>query len=918
MASIDGTAGSNEAERAEPWHQTARKPGCNFIECLSQRSKTLTVLGYPSSESLPGAGNEDTMDGMNSRPAAHQKDLEVATRPDNDITPWSLIDIVSGICTATEGSERIFQDFRQWWHSPAIESSICSLRAVADECGEGIQIKKGAESWFSAWHDRLAPPSSAKHPELRHILDLALAIAFLREADLQSATINGDDLTILWDFMHNAIISPLFTRASSPTAYSAQGYFTISLCTLTGQSGNGESNELYSLNVWLPDYQRNQSPHIQSYQGSVQSWILAGKGEYSTFEVEDTIAPEDATHAEIESGLHIAENTKEQCDEGDDQPIHPHKRRLLHAIRTHSLDHTINMSFQIQPGTWHTLEVASDSLHAEISLLKTQSEIDTATRILGPKDVDPRVQVSTLTDMTPAILASNVNAVRLWEMLYNEGKWQERRSEMEDALRIFNKALSLCESTVDFPNASHYARIIHGDLGFTNRCLGRYTLASEHLEEALRDPGLNHHRLVATGELGTVYRTMNQLPEARTQFQKSYEIAKALKDDRATCRAVGNVGMTNYQLSRQHHDKVLLELAITQLKERVHRARQIKKSLRTEKMDEKKKVARLKHASVWESIGLNRLSLCYLAQENVEEAMKVVEESQTIRIEPEDLTVTAMSHFFYGRVLLRDGQRVAAIEHFNPSISCTPAIAMCKEPSEENRQYLQELVDVGVDIDRVDEYGYTALDYTVFGMDKEMEEIVIEGLRHTLQGEVDAEIVKRQYEARLRKGYRELFHDKMRPVLLKGGDDTLKSLRMVYASALETEELESLTQRFDSLKYVHYSDFLRCGRLPRHSDGFAKEFSLEPLAAHGLSAESMIFFSYRWINKQGNQVLPDNSENTQYHRMVEGTKAFLNLNPAVDPNKLGIWLVCWQLHMSIPVPQDQTDFITGLCLYRPR
>jgi tetratricopeptide (TPR) repeat protein len=362
--------------------------------------------------------------------------------------------------------------------------------------------------------------------------------------------------------------------------------------------------------------------------------------------------------------------------------------------------------------------------------------------------------------------------------------------------------------------------------------------------------------------------------------------------------------MTNYQLSQQYHDDALLELAIEQLKERVNRARHIKEALNIEKMDPKKKFGRLKHASVWESVGLNRLSLCYTAQGNTREAINMARESQNIKIEPKDPTVIAMSHFFYGRALLRDGQREAAMEQFSPSVACTPTIALCKEPSEENRQYVQELVDVGVDMDHVDEYGYTALDYAVFGMDIEMEEIVIKGLRHTLKGGVDEEIIKRQYEARLRKGYRELFHDKMRPVLLNGGADALKNLRIVYAAALATNEQETMTQRFDTLKYVRYSDFLRCGRLPRYSDGFAKELSSELHAPQGLAAEFIIFFSYRWINQEGNRSFPDDAENSQYHRMVKAMRDFLDLNPAVDPDRLGIWLVRRQLQQNVPSQRE--------------
>ena len=100
-----------------------------------------------------------------------------------------------------------------------------------------------------------------------------------------------------------------------------------------------------------------------------------------------------------------------------------------------------------------------------------------------------------------------------------------------------------------------------------------------------------------------------------------------------------------------------------------------------------------------------------------------------------------------------------------------------------------------------------------------------------------------------------------------------------------------MTQRFDTLKCVRYSDFLRCGSLPRHNDGFAKDLSSELNASQGLTVDVMIFFSYRWLNGGGNKPFPDDVENTQYHRMVHATRDFLKLDSAVDPDRLGIWLV---------------------------
>jgi hypothetical protein len=111
-------------------------------------------------------------------------------------------------------------------------------------------------------------------------------------------------------------------------------------------------------------------------------------------------------------------------------------------------------------------------------------------------------------------------------------------------------------------------------------------------------------------------------------------------------------------------------------------------------------------ATTWESIGLSRLSLCYAARGNAKEAITVALEALNITSSSEDSTVIAMSSLSYGRALLLDGQREAALKQFNPPKACTPAIALCKEPSEEHPQYLRELVEASADMDLVDEQGH--------------------------------------------------------------------------------------------------------------------------------------------------------------------------------------------------------------------
>ena len=62
-------------------------------------------------------------------------------------------------------------------------------------------------------------------------------------------------------------------------------------------------------------------------------------------------------------------------------------------------------------------------------------------------------------------------------------------------------------------------------------------------------------------------------------------------------------------------------------------------------------------------------------------------------------------------------------------------MALCKEPSKENLQYLRELVGAGVDLSLVDEYGYSALDYAVFSGDKATQELVLQALRQNIKSE---------------------------------------------------------------------------------------------------------------------------------------------------------------------------------------
>jgi tetratricopeptide (TPR) repeat protein len=485
------------------------------------------------------------------------------------------------------------------------------------------------------------------------------------------------------------------------------------------------------------------------------------------------------------------------------------------------------------------------------------------------------------------MLVEKLQLLRTWEVLVARGRQYTKTSELEFALVAFNDALALCESSHDFPNPLHYRRLVLGELGSLNRRLGRYEKARDILEAAIAETEPSPQRMDMSGELGVVYRHMGLLDDAKRAFEMQYQTAKELQSEEAMCRAIGNIGMINYQLSQQ-----MLQLATDQLNERVERARRIRE---TPGGGQESDAGRLAFAATQETVGQARLSLCYAARgmtkQAVASALASLHLSSTLEATQRDSTLVAFSRFFYGRAILLDGQREEALKQFNPPPpSCTPAMAMCKEPSDEHRKYLEELVDAGADMDLVDEQGYTALDFAAFSGDTASEELVLEGLRRKHSGDPGVEdmLKQRRADARLRRRYRELFQEKMRPILLRHrGAEALRELRRVYADTLSAEE--EIGRIFDRLKFMRWPDFVRNGELLRSSEVLTNRF--ETSSSSG-EASFVIFFSYRWINKDKNGTSPDDANKTQYRRMKAAVEEFLKLHPTVDPQTLGIWVVC--------------------------
>ena len=89
------------------------------------------------------------------------------------------------------------------------------------------------------------------------------------------------------------------------------------------------------------------------------------------------------------------------------------------------------------------------------------------------------------------------------------------------------------------------------------------------------------------GELGTVYRLMDRHEDAKRAFAEQYTVVKNMALYGATCRAIGNAGIANYQRAVELWDKHnadpavarqvrdLIKVSTEQLQERIRRAEDI-------------------------------------------------------------------------------------------------------------------------------------------------------------------------------------------------------------------------------------------------------------------------------------------------------------------------------------------------------
>ncbi len=207
----------------------------------------------------------------------------------------------------------------------------------------------------------------------------------------------------------------------------------------------------------------------------------------------------------------------------------------------------------------------------------------------------------------------------------------------------------------------------------------------------------------------------------------------------------------------------------------------------------------------WESIGVVRLVLCYIAARDPEKALKYGEWGTELCSTLTDPTMRAHGRFYHGYALWHNNRRDEARNYFSfwsadeDRDKCTPAIAFCKEPSEEYRRYLRFLVEAGVEMLHIDEQGYSALDYAVFADGKETTEILISSIKGN-----PSDVRELRHQANLRRYYRVILQEHFRPALRSDGD-LIGAVKEQYARLLD--EQPKMASIFDRLKYVNYSTF---------------------------------------------------------------------------------------------------------------
>nr|POF01032.1 hypothetical protein CFP56_20980 [Quercus suber] len=619
------------------------------------------------------------------------------------------------------------------------------------------------------------------------------------------------------------------------------------------------------------------------------------------------------------------------------RPFHPAKNSSPRATSQHSKTSSWDARYLANPSITIVTVVAG---LATLACLQKQGGIFRSTH--AESQSSENVDVSCGGTMSPSIeLLENVRVHDEFEKHMKSAQTYVEAALWEYASKMLDEAERLAPQ---LDSKDVYLQRIYTERGGIERRLGDYEASIRSLEKALElNPRDSLRRATIIGELGIVYLHLNRFKEAAAKFNEQYKLCikgagivhdSLTVDDAAdalttfspaaagdlivstpiweaygqACRAIGNLGLAEYHIAVEGRggtsapyvkDQDLLDNAIKHLHIRIRMAQ----NLRELRFDPEFYL--ISRAKTWQSIGWDRLTLCFVANGDSKRAVECGRQSQELTqgLRSKDPTVRALSRFYYGYALYHDGQREAAKERWNFTSNddrCTSVIAMCKEPSKENYRYLELLRTQDVDFDGYDEQGYSALDYAVLSQNDDFRYTVCDGLRNEFTRKCGdhprlvAERIKDQVREAERRGqYREVFQKVFRPVLLAntheaGGFqnsisiiDCIGELRRQYMTLLAKSREQRKT--FDNFKYMRYTDFkTKLGKLPSPSSQEDMEVVRDLLHDYDDQASGkdkyVVFFSYRWLGRNA----PDDAKQTQYSRMKSAMALFMDQHKELD------------------------------------
>jgi tetratricopeptide (TPR) repeat protein len=789
-----------------------------------------------------------------------------------------------GVVVATK-AKSLEPDFDAW---VAQRSKHPSVVPRGDR--EGV-FPYAATECIRAWTQAAA--SEIQDRDLRDLAILAIVIASMRTKVREQAIVSAEHLEAVW-FWIDELVARLSTStvATLTVSRSAQGFLAVPLCSLLV---DGRIDELWRFHFWLPDGQRpdlSKGWGIHSHQAFAQSWILAGKGEDVQYQSQTVSSREEASHAVFSLAWTDASGSGSTYKTHQTESMVVNTGSYVRVKEATREIHQSNSTYTVPAATFHSTTVDANAIHATLFVFDSKRGFVQDAPVLGPAEQESSTQIREAAGTTALEITEMTTILRALEKVLPEAEAYLLSSNLEDALQSYERALHLSRKLKHVSAAAGQQVEIRSMIAGIYRRFGRYETARDIMQELLQviEP-MSHQYMTIAGEMSVIYRHMDDLEQAKVMAQTQYDTAKGMGDVKHICHAAGTLGVLNYQQYLRDNDEVLLDTAILQLEERIDMARKICEDV----TERNSTLTRL-------IVGLGRLANCRLLRGEAAAAVNLTREALTLSQELSDSTLISLSHLFHGRALAKDGQLQQAMAHFNTSDGCPPVVALCREPSEEHFGYLRELQEIGADFDCLDEHGYSALDYTEFNSVTPMGDVVAKGLRRSLRNhtDIDEEIARRRSESRLRKGYREIFQEELRPVLLKGltASRTLPKLRHAYANALKKSQQRK--DMFDCLKYMRYKDFLAFGRVPISSDfmpgtstPLVRKFGDTTVGnGDGEEINFLVFFSYRWINTDTKtRATPDDENNTLFNRMQDALLMLLKMRPHLDQDRIGIWLV---------------------------